>query len=114
MNKIVTIDYPFDMVTFDLRPLFEQASALLTLSQWAALEKAEEPLFKNEYGAHAYTSVIRREEAYLAKQAWDHCERHLDDELDGKTRGDAYNAVIARRVARVLGVAAFGEDWLLR
>jgi hypothetical protein len=117
MDRIVTIDHPYEMVTFDLRPLLEnlRKQEILTVEEWNALHNAEQKLYKDEYGAVSYTDVSIREESQMVRLIWDRCEAHMDGDLEGtKPHAEIWNARIARRVARVLGIIAFGTEFVLR
>jgi hypothetical protein len=92
----------------------------LSLGQWAALVRMEERLYHGEYGAHAYTSIVRREESHDAARMWSIAQNPVDDALDTEYSDpqDIPDRIrdnrIARRVAQSLALLNFGADFLLK
>lgn len=81
--------------------------------QWAALEQAEVPLYRGEHGAHAYTSVVDRQDGAIAFECWQHARFQAEAcGLDEELAPGAFNENIAARVAAALAVLAFGADFL--
>ena len=116
MNKIVEIDYPFDMVTFDLRKLLARHARCLTQVEWAALEKAEQRIYTSGSGVYSYTDVNVREESELVAAMWDHAYSNAEsaEENWDSWTGQARRAVVATRVARALALLVFHPDILLK
>jgi len=92
----------------------------LTRTEWAALEKAERPLYAGDPGCHGYTDVNRRDESELAGAMWEQAEQHsvdyVEDTNDQLDPEDAemdrlVTEEVAARVAYALAVLAFGKEF---
>jgi len=102
----------------DIEQLENKLASRATLSpyKWDALATAERPLFADEHGAHAFTSVLEADDAPWLAELWDHCQLALEASWENwdTLSTDQRNRFTANRVARTLAVAAFGPEFLLR
>ena len=87
-------------------------SATLNYEDWSALEAAEAPLYAGDPGAHAYTDVTPREDGQKAATLWEIVKD--GSAIEHYFEGDQYELreEIARRVAAMLAIAAFGVDFI--
>jgi chromosome segregation ATPase len=89
---------------------------MLNDAEWAALERAEAPLYTPFNGYHAYTDVMERQDGQLAAAVWAQAEMAVEmsfenwDSWSSATR----RSRIAHRVAQTLAVISFGPEFLLK
>jgi hypothetical protein len=117
MDKIIKIEHPYENVTLDFSQVNSHQRGQLNPFEWACLIRAERPLYADTIGAHAYTDVVHRHDSFVAAMVWEYCETSMScsDELEGCHPGsNMYGMRIAQRVARAIGMMAFGAEWLLR
>lgn len=100
---------------YELVPVKVPPVKHLSVSQWAALEKAERPFYTGGGGGHAYTDVMGREDDDgFAYAIWWQCQSGVEMELDTGTPDHVLEARTAKRVAQVLAMMTFGPEILFR
>ena len=90
---------------------------MITREMWDKLARAEEALYRGEFGCHSYTDVMVFDELddFLG-QIWFQAQIALEssvehwDELTSNTQ----MSLIARRVAQVFALMNFGAEFLLK
>jgi hypothetical protein len=113
-----------DRYTVELVPIVVQEVGGLSRDRWDAIVAAENRLYSDSHGAHAFTSVHYFEDigtTTLVSSLWNHAEMHVDNDHDldeysstDPRRGKIIQVRTAKRVADALAVLAFGSDMLLR
>lgn len=116
MDKYINIEWPYENVVLRFPKL---PKPCLTKSQWAALEAAERNLLVR--GMISFTDVNTIDDSEHLVWMWQHCETYVEQDHENQDIGDWSNfteshreALIARRVARVLAVMTFGPEFLVR
>lgn len=89
---------------------------ILSEEQWKALTKAEAPLYAGNYGCHAYTDVMSRDQSEDLVGMWDQAQIALEGTSENWDRFPIYTRrlTVASRVAKTLAVLSFGAEFLLR
>lgn len=114
MHKFITVEYPYDEITLQFPKIVKHPFPLKP-AQWAALERAERRLYRDDPGCHGWTDVNENDGSDLINQLWEQAGYGVEAIInEGSDNPDVLMARTAARVAQALAVVSFGSEFLLK